>query len=93
MSKDLTIVVAASGDKKDITIDAGTTAEDVLRATGLQGYVLSKDGSSSTFLDPRENLYPDVEDGAKLWASTKPSVGGESGFGPLALWCLLGRCQ
>lgn len=75
MSKDLTVVVAASGIRKDISIDPGTTAEDVLKTTELTGYVLSKDGTSTTFFQPRENLYPLVEDGQKLWASTDPKVG------------------
>jgi len=82
MSKDLTIVVAASGDKKDVTIEPGTTASDILKQTGLQGYVLSKDGDSSTFFAPKQNVYPEVEDGQKLWATTDPKVGELGGLGP-----------
>ena len=82
MAKDFTVVVAGTGEPKDITVEPGTTAEDVLRTLGLQGYALSKDGSSSTFFQPKENIYPLVEDGAKLWASTDPKVGGAEGFGP-----------
>jgi hypothetical protein len=84
MAKDLTVAIAASGELKDITIEPGTTAEDILRTLGLQGYVLSRDGSSSTFFQPRENIYPLVEDGQKLWASTDPRVGGEEGLHPPA---------
>ena len=75
MAKDLTIVVAASGETKDITIEPGTTAEDILQQTGLRGYVLSKDGDSAGFFAPKQNVYPKVEDGQKLWASTDPKVG------------------
>ena len=82
MSKDLTIVVAASGQKKDITIEPRTTAADILQQTGLQGYVLSKDGDSSTFFAPNQNVYDKVEDGQKIWASTKPDVGMLGGLEP-----------
>ena len=75
MAKDFTVVVAGTGEPRDITIEPGTTAEDVLRALNLQGYILCTDGSSTTFLERRENIYPLVEDGAKLWASTDPKVG------------------
>ena len=84
MAKDLSIVVAGTGEPNDITIEPGTTARDVLRALGFKGYVLSKDGSSITFFRPKENIYPLVEDGDKLWASTDPKVGAAEGFGPLA---------
>ena len=80
MSKALTIVVAASGDKRDIAIEPGTTAADILEQTGLKGYVLSKDGDSSTFFAPTQNVYPEVEDGQKLWASTEPKVGERCGL-------------
>ena len=82
MAKDLTVVVAGTGEPKDITVEPGTTAEDVLRTLGLQGYVLCRDGSSSTFFQQKENIYPLVEDGAKLWASTDPKVGSAEGSGP-----------
>ena len=75
MAKDLTIVVAGTGEPKDVIVDPGTTAEDVLRGLGLQGYTLCEDGSSSTFFPPDQNIYPLVVDGAKLWASTDPKVG------------------
>ena len=81
MAKDLTVVVAGTGEPKDITIEPGTTARDVLRSLDLQGYVLCKDGSSSTFIEPKENIYPLVEEGAKIWTSTDPKVGGVEGFG------------
>jgi hypothetical protein len=84
MAKDLTVVVAGTGEIKDIAIESGTTADDVLRSIGLQGYALSKDGSSSTFFQRKENIYPLVEDGTKLWASTDPKVGQGEGFGPPA---------
>ena len=75
MAKDLTVVVAASGDRKDITIEPGTSAEDILAQLDLEGYVLSKDGSSASFFKAKDNIYPEVDDGQKLWASTDPKVG------------------
>ena len=84
MTKDITIIVAASGERKDLTIEAGTTAEDILRAAGLEGYALSKEGDSGTFFQPKENVYAETKDGAKLWASTKPDVGSGEGGGPPA---------
>ena len=78
MSKDLTVLVAGTGEPRDITIEPGTSAQDVLRQLDLDGYVLSRDGDSATFFTPTENIYPDVEDGVKLYASTDPKVGRES---------------
>jgi len=82
MPKDLTIVVAATSERKDITIEPGTTAQDILKKCGLEGYVLSKDGDSSTFFADKQNVYPEVEDGQKLWATTKPDVGELGGLRP-----------
>ena len=75
MAKDLSVVTAASGERRDVSIEQGTTAEDILAQLDLQGYVLSKDGSSASFFNPKDNIYPKVEDGQKLWASTDPKVG------------------
>ena len=82
MAKELSIVVAGTGEPNDITIEPGTTAQDVLRALGFKGYVLCLDGSSSTFLGNKENIYPLVVDGDKLWASTDPKVGANERFWP-----------
>jgi len=73
--KELLIVIAASGDRKPIKIAPGTTAHDVLEQIGLQGYVLSRDGDPANMLPANKDLYPMVEDGQKLWATTSADVG------------------
>lgn len=73
--KELLIVIAGSGDRKPIKIAPGTTAQDVLVQSGLQGYVLSRDGDSANLFPANKDLYPLVEDGQKLWATTPADVG------------------
>lgn len=72
--KNLAVVVAGgAGDIKDITIRPGTTAQDILREIDLEGYVLSK-GNEAPFGE-NENVYPLVQDGDKLYASTPAEAG------------------
>jgi sulfur carrier protein ThiS len=73
--KELLIVVAGSGERKPISIGPGTTVQDVLEQTGLQGYVLSRDGDLANVLPANKDLFPLVEDGQKVWASTVADVG------------------
>jgi len=40
--KKLSVVVAGTGQIKDIEIEPGTTAKDILDQLGLQDYLLSK---------------------------------------------------
>ena len=75
MAKNLAVVVAGSGGEiKDITIRPGTTARDILRDTGLEGYVLSRGASEAPFGE-NENVYSLVRDGDKLYASTPAEAG------------------
>ena len=72
MAKDLRVVTPA-GEGFDVTIEPGTTARDVLRKLNLDGYAPSRDGSTPCF-KPEENLYPEVKDGEKLFATPEMKV-------------------
>ncbi len=75
--KNIVVIVAGSGQHHDLTIEAGTTARDILQQVGLQGYVLSKDAGQHAFGET-ENVYAAVDDGEKLHAATKTDVGREA---------------
>jgi hypothetical protein len=53
----------------------GTTAGEILRELHLQGYLLSTGPNSTSFFGETENVYPRVQDGDKLFASTRAEVG------------------
>ena len=72
--KRLSIVVAGSGQFRDVEIQPGTTAGDVLNEINLQDYLLSK-GANSPFFAAAESIYDKVENGEKIFASTKADVG------------------
>jgi hypothetical protein len=77
--KKLSVVVAGSGQIRDVEIRSGTTSGDVLNQLGLKDYLLSK-GPNDPFFAAAESIYDKVNDGEKIFASTKADVGG------------LGRC-
>jgi hypothetical protein len=72
--KDLAVVVAGTGDLKDVKIEPGTTAGDVLHQLNLTDYLLSK-GPSEPFFAASESIYDKVKPGEKIFASTKAEVG------------------
>src|SRR5580700_3073742 len=72
--KTLSVVVAGTGDIKDLEIQPGTTAGDVLHQLNLQDYLLSK-GPNEPFFAAAESVYDKVKDGEKIFASTKAEVG------------------
>ena len=72
--KTVVVVVAGSGQAHDLTIQPGTSAGDILNQAGLKGYVLSKDRGQHPF-GQNENVYPEVDDGEKLYAAAKTDVG------------------
>jgi hypothetical protein len=74
--KRLSIVVAGSGQIRDVEIQPGTTAGDVLNQLNLGEYLLSK-GPNDPFFAAAESLYDKVKDGEKIFASTKADVGRE----------------
>ncbi|MDX2181570.1 MAG: hypothetical protein SFV18_18390 [Bryobacteraceae bacterium] len=72
--KRLSIVVAGSGQIRDVEIQPGTTAGDVLNQLNLAEYLLSK-GPNDPFFASAESVYDKVKDGEKIFASTKADVG------------------
>jgi len=72
--KSIVVINAATGDHRDLEIDPGTTAQDILKELGLSGCVLSKDSGNKTFGET-ENIYANVDDGEKLHFASKTDVG------------------
>ena len=71
--KKLSVVVAGTGQIQDVEIQPGTTAGDVLHQLKLQDYLLSK--ANEPFFAMAESIYDKVNDGEKIFASTKAEVG------------------
>ena len=72
--KRLSVVVAGTGQIRDVEIQSGTTAGDVLNQLNLKDYLLSK-GPNDPFFAAAESIYDKVGDGEKIFASTKAEVG------------------
>ena len=72
--KKLSVVVAGTGQIKDIEIQPGATAKDILDQLGLPDYLLSK-GPNDPFFANAESVYDKVNHGEKIFASTKAEVG------------------
>jgi hypothetical protein len=72
--KKLSVVVAGTGQIRDVEIQPGTTAGDVLHQLTLPDYLLSK-GPNEPFFAATESVYDKVKDGEKVFASTKAEVG------------------
>jgi hypothetical protein len=72
--KKLSVVVAGTGQIRDVEIQPGTTAGDILQQLSLQDYLLSK-GFNEPFFAATESVYDKVNDGEKVFASTKAEVG------------------
>ena len=53
---------------------SGTTAADILKQLNLSGYLLSK-GPNEPFFANAESVFDKVQDGEKIFASTKAEVG------------------
>ena len=75
MKKNISLVVAGSGEIRDLTISPGTKVGEVMAATGLQGYHVSQ-GPDRPFLRAEDDLYEAVTEGAKVYASTSAEAGG-----------------
>ena len=73
--KRLSVVVAGTGQIRDVEIQPGTTAGDILNQLSLPGYLLSK-GPNEPFFAAGESVFDKVNDGEKVFASTKAEVGG-----------------
>jgi hypothetical protein len=72
--KQIVVIVAGTGQPRDLRIEPGTTARDILSELGLQDYVLSKDSAQHPF-GANENVYTEVDDGEKIYAAPKADVG------------------
>lgn len=72
--KRLSVVVAGTGQIRDVEIQPGTTARDVLTQLSLPDYLLSK-GPNDPFFAAAESIFDKVKDGEKIFASTKAEVG------------------
>ena len=72
--KRLSVVVAGTGQIRDVQIQPGTTAGDVLTQLTLTDYLLSK-GPNDPFFASAESIFDKVNDGEKIFASTKAEVG------------------
>jgi hypothetical protein len=72
--KKLSVVVAGTGQIRDIEIESGTTAKDILDQLSIPDYLLSK-GPNDPFFAATESVYDKVADGEKIFASTKAEVG------------------
>ena len=74
--KTIAIKVAGSDQEPlDVEIAPGTSAGDIIRQLGLQGYLLSTGPASDRFFGDDENVYSAVADGDKLFATTRAEVG------------------
>ena len=72
--KHLSVVIAGTGQIRDIEIEPGTSAGDILNQLELRDYLLSK-GQNDPFFANAESVYDKVGDGEKIYASTKAEVG------------------
>ncbi len=72
--KKLSVVVAGTGQIRDVEIQPGTTAGDILHQLSLSDYLLSR-GPNEPFFAAAESVYDKVKDGEKIFASTKAEVG------------------
>ena len=72
--KRLSVVVAGTGQIRDVEIQPGTSAGDILAQLNLPDYLLSK-GPNDPFFAVAESVYHKVNDGEKIFASTKAEVG------------------
>lgn len=72
--KNISVLVAGTGSIKDITIKPGTTANDILTELDLGGYHLTKAKGEPPFAEA-DNVYTQVENGAKLYATTDAEAG------------------
>jgi hypothetical protein len=73
--KNITVVSAASGQHNDLTIQPGTTVRDIRQQLSLDDRFILTPGRGSEPFGDDENIYPAIQDGAKLYASTPVEVG------------------
>jgi hypothetical protein len=69
--KKLSVVVAGTGQIRDIEIESGTTAGDILNQLNLRDYLLSK-GPNDPFFAAAESVYDKVRTARKSSLPLKP---------------------
>jgi hypothetical protein len=75
--KTLAVIISGapgSDNIREVELQPGTTAGDVLRALGLRDYLLSREGSGQHFAE-NEEIYEACPDGGKLRATATAEVG------------------
>ena len=72
--KRVSVVIAGTGQIRDLEIEPGTTAGDILEQLDLRDYLLSK-GTNDPFFANADSIYDKINDGEKIFASTKAEVG------------------
>ena len=82
MEKQVSIVVAASGEVKDVALSPGATVKDVLNEAGLRGYQLSRKGGEP--LSPDTDLHAEATDSETLYATPEDVSVGDGGSAPLS---------
>jgi hypothetical protein len=60
-------ILGADREPVDIVISPGSTASDLLTQLGLDGYLLSAQGST-TYFSPEEVIFDQLQDGDVLYA-------------------------
>lgn len=78
MEKTVSLVTAASGEVKDVSISPGATVREVLNEAGLDGYNLSKKGGGEP-LDPSSDLFEAAADGEKFFCTPRDVSVGDGG--------------
>jgi hypothetical protein len=74
--KDVAVKIAGSDQPPiDRRVAPGTTAGELLADLGLAGYLLSNGPNAKRFWGDDENIYPLVQDGDKVYASSPAEVG------------------
>jgi hypothetical protein len=84
MEKQVSIVVAASGEIKDIALSEGATVSDVLSEIGLVGYQLSRKGGE--LMESAVDLFSEATDLEKFYATPEDVSVGWRGSAPPTRW-------
>jgi hypothetical protein len=79
--KQISIVIAASGEVKDVAVSPGATVEDIKSETGLKGYQISRKGGEP--LSSNADIFVEVADGEKLYATPEDVSVGSGGSAPI----------
>lgn len=73
--KKISVSITGADEIKDLEVESGTTAADVLAALNLTNHLLLKEQGGTPF-SRTESIYGKVEDGDKLFAVPDSDVGG-----------------